>query len=70
MTDGITKWKRHALSTQNDLALKKKKEVNWLNTFCQLKIAFRMDRRMDGRMNGQTMSNVIVADSAACSQGY
>ena len=30
---GMTEWKRHALSTQNDLILKEAK-VNWFSSFC------------------------------------
>ena len=55
MTDGIKKWKRHALSTQNDLALKQN-EINWSSTLCCIastRFAFPMD--------GETMSIGIVA---------
>ena len=60
MIDGIKKWKRRALSTQNDLALKKT-EVNWSSSFCCIARA-RIAFWMDGRMDRQTMSNAIVVD--------
>ena len=46
MTDGIKKWKRCALSTQSDLAMKKKTEVNRSSSFwciTRARIVFRTD---------------------------
>ena len=60
MTDGIKQWKRHALSIQNDLVMKKN-EVNRTCSFCCIACA-RSLLRAEGWMARQMMSNTIVAN--------
>ena len=71
MTDGIKKWKRHALSTQNYLM--KKNEVNRSSTFrCMVRdrILFWTDGCTDGETDGLTDDKQCnSSQSAACSQG-
>ena len=58
MADGIKKWKRHTLSTQNDLALGKKRSTSVQYVFAvspNPELSFR-------QTDGQIMSNAIVAD--------
>ena len=58
MTDGIKKWKRRTLSTQNYLGLKKN-EVHRSSRFCCIAHS-RILLRTEVRKEGQMMSNAMA----------
>ena len=68
MTDEI-KMEKCALSTQNDLVMKKN-EVNWSSSFCSIphfRILVWIDRLIEGQTDDEQCSS---SQLSACSWGY